>query len=302
MNDVTVTSINERASEEYFRRGIDAEKEASHEKAVEFYERALNENPDHEMAAFRLAVLYDRRADDAKAIELYERICTSPPVHINALMNLAILYEDNNHYDEAHRCLEAVLKTDPNHPRARLYMRDVASARSMYYDEDAERRGDRRDAVLGIPITDFELSVRSRNCLKKMSIRTLGDLLKTTEQELLSYKNFGETSLNEIKSLLAGKGLRLGQAAEDGKPGPLRRPPVVIGNASPEVLGKQVADLELSVRSRKALQRLNINTISELASRTEDELLGCKNFGHTSLNEIKQQLATLSLGLRKLEE
>jgi DNA-directed RNA polymerase subunit alpha len=249
-----------------------------------------------------LAVLYDRRADDAKAIELYERICTSPPVHINALMNLAILYEDNNHYDEAHRCLEAVLKTDPNHPRARLYMRDVASARSMYYDEDAERRGDRRDAVLGIPITDFELSVRSRNCLKKMSIRTLGDLLKTTEQELLSYKNFGETSLNEIKSLLAGKGLRLGQAAEEGKSGLVRRPPVVIGNASPEVLGKQVADLELSVRSRKALQRLNINTISELASRTEDELLGCKNFGHTSLNEIKQQLATLSLGLRKLEE
>jgi DNA-directed RNA polymerase subunit alpha len=302
MNDVTVISINERASEEFFRRGIDAEKDASHEKAVEFYERALNENPDHELAAFRLAVLYDRRADDAKAIELYERICTSPPVHINALMNLAILYEDNNHYDEAHRCLEAVLKTDPNHKRARLYMKDVASARSMHYDEDAERRGDRRDAVLGIPITDFELSVRSRNCLKKMSIRTLGDLLKTSEQELLSYKNFGETSLNEIKGLLANKGLRLGQNLEDGKGGLVRRPPAVVGNAPPEVLSKPVADLELSVRSRKALQRLNINSINELASRTEDELLGCKNFGHTSLNEIKQQLATLGLGLRKLEE
>ena len=56
------------------------------------------------------------------------------------------------------------------------------------------------------PITDFELSVRSRNCLKKMNIRSLGDLLKTTEQELLSYKNFGETSLNEIKALLDAKG------------------------------------------------------------------------------------------------
>ena len=302
MNETTVTSINERASEEYFRRGIDAEKEAIHEKAVEFYERALNENPDHEQAIFRLAVLYDRRAEDAKAIELYERICTSPPVHISALMNLAILYEDNNHYDEAYRCLSAVLKTDPNHPRARLYMKDVASARSMYYDEDAEKRGDRRDAVMGIPITDFELSVRCRNCLKKMNIRSLGDLLRTTEQELLGYKNFGETSLNEIKSLLAGKGLRLGQAVEEGKEGIARRPAVVVGNAAPEVLGKQVADLELSVRSRKALQRLNINTINELASRTEDELLGCKNFGHTSLNEIKQQLGTLGIGLRKLEE
>src|SRR5439155_335773 len=132
--------------------------------------------------------------------------------------NLAILYEDNNHSDEAHRCLEAVLATDHNHVRARLYMKDVESARSMYYDDD-DRRGDKRDAVLNIPITDFELSVRSRNCLKKMNIKSLGDLLRTSEQELLSYKNFGETSLNEIKSLLAIKGLRLGQALEGEKPG-----------------------------------------------------------------------------------
>src|SRR6478736_5426481 len=220
INEMQVTSINERAAEEFFRRGQDADKEGNHERAAEFYERALGENPDHEMAAFRLAVLYDRRAEDAKAIELYERVCTSPPVHINALINLAVLYEDNNHYDEAHRCLDAVLRTHPNHARARLYMKDVESARSQYYDDD-DRRGDKRNQVLDIPITDFELSVRSRNCLKKMNIRSLGDLLRTTEPELLSYKNFGETSLNEIKALLASKGLRLGQAAEQGERGPL---------------------------------------------------------------------------------
>ncbi len=303
MNEASVTSINERAAEEYFRRGLDSEKEGNHERAVEFYERSLNENPDHEGACFNLAVLYDRRAEDAKAIELYERICTSPPVHLNALMNLAVLYEDNNHYDEAHRCLDAILRTNPNHNRARLYMKDVESARSMYYDEDNDRRGGRSNQVLEIPITDFELSVRSRNCLKKMNIRSLGDLLKTGEQELLSYKNFGETSLNEIKALLASKGLRLGQAVEDGKAAPAaRRAPVVVGNVPQETLGKPVADLELSVRSRKALQRLSIMSLGELASRTEDELLGCKNFGQTSLNEIKQQLATFGLGLRKLEE
>ena len=106
MNETTVTTINERAAEEYHRRGTDSEKDGNHEKALDFYERALNENPDHEFAAFRLAVLYDRRSEDAKAIELYERICTSEPVHLNALMNLAVLYEDNNHYDEAHRCLD----------------------------------------------------------------------------------------------------------------------------------------------------------------------------------------------------
>src|SRR3954464_8648772 len=241
MNDMTVSSINERAAEEYFRRGIDAEKEGNHARAVEFYERALNENPDHEGACFCLAVLYDRRAEDAKAIELYERICTSPPVHLNALMNLAVLYEDNNHYDEAHRCLDAILRTNPNHNRARLYMKHVESARSMYYDEDAERRGGQRNAVLEIPITDFELSVRSRNCLKKMNIKSLGDLLRTTKQELLSYKNFGETSLNEIKALLAQKGLRLGQAVDDpnkaaaGVGGAVRRTSAAVGNAPPEI-------------------------------------------------------------------
>src|SRR3954453_11607789 len=253
MPEMSVASINERAADEYFKRGLEAEKEGNHEKAVEFYERALSENPDHEQAVFRLAVLYDRRAEDAKAIELYERICTSPPVHLNALMNLAILYEDNNHYEEAHRCLDAILRTNPNHSRARLYMKDVDSARSMYYDEDADRKGGARNAVLEIPISDFELSVRSRNCLKKMNIRNLGDLLRTTEQELLSYKNFGETSLNEIKAMLASKGLRLGQNVDGGgaagaAPGVAgaaglapRRPPVVAGNVAPEVLGKSVA-------------------------------------------------------------
>jgi DNA-directed RNA polymerase subunit alpha len=304
MNDVNVVSINERAAEEFFKRGQDAERDGGHEKAVDYYERALNENPDHDKACFSLAVLYDRRAEDAKAIELYERVCTSPPVHLNALMNLAILYEDNNHYDEAHRCLDAVLRTDPNHARARLFMKDVESARSMFYDEDADRRGEKRNAVLEIPISDFELSVRSRNCLKKMNIHTLGDLLKTSEQDLLSYKNFGETSLAEIKALLTQKGLRLGQAAEADKSGAAapRRPATAAANIAPEILNRSVADLEFSVRSRKALQRLNINTLGDLAARTEDELLGCKNFGHTSLDEVRQQLSAFGLGLRKLEE
>src|SRR5215212_7630702 len=248
MSEATLSSVNERAAEEYFKKGQAAENEAQHEKAVEFYERALNENPDHEAAAFRLAMLYDKRADDAKAIELLERISTSAPVHINALINLAILYEDNNHYDEAHRCLDAVLRTDPNHARAKLYMKDVESARSQFYDEDSDRRGDRRDAILTIPLSDFELSVRSRNCLKKMNLRTLGDLLRTSEAELLSYKNFGETSLNEIKALLAAKGLRLGQAAEDkaggaaGLVGGLARKPAApgVGNLPPELMSKTV--------------------------------------------------------------
>lgn len=303
MSEAAVSTINERAAEEFFRKAQEAETQGQHEKAVEFYERALHENPDHEQAIFRLALLYDRQADDSKAIELYERITTTHPVHINALMNLAVLYEDNYHYEEAHRCLQAVLRTNPNHERARLYMKDVESARQMYL-EDEDGREERRGMVMDIPVTDFELSVRSRNCLKKMNIRSLGDLLRVSEPELLAYKNFGETSLSEIKALLAAKGLRLGQAVEDAKGGAVARRPVpaVVGNVPPEIVNKQVADIELSVRSRKALQRLNIMTLGELAARTEPELLGCKNFGQTSLNEIKQVLTQHGLSLRKLED
>lgn len=301
MNEMTAVATNEKAAEDLYRKGIEAERQGQDELAIEMYEQALTENPDHEQTVFRLALLYDRRAEDAKAIELYERLCASQPVHVNALLNLAVLYEDNNHYDEAYRCLSAVLDTYPNHDRARLYMKDVESARGMFYDEDGGLGGS-RGIVMEIPITDFELSVRSRNCLKKMNIRTLGDLLKTTEQELLSYKNFGETSLNEIKALLAQKGLRLGQSLEPGELPIGRRQPVQLPeNVAPEILSKLVADMELSVRSRKALQRLNINSLGELAQRTEQELLACKNFGQTSLNEIKHQLTQYGLSLRKLD-
>ena len=85
----------------------------------------------------------------------------------------------------------------------------------MVYDEEKEMKKTRKNQILETPISDFELSVRSRNCLKKMKIRTLGDLLNITEAELLSYKNFGETSLKEVKAILETKSLNLGMALED---------------------------------------------------------------------------------------
>ena len=207
--------------------------------------------------------------------------------------------------DQAERCLQSVLETVPDHARASLFIRDVTSSRTMNYDEDHERTIESRNALLDMPISEFELSVRSRNCLKRMQIHTLGDLLRTSENELLAYKNFGETSLGEIKAMLTQKGLRLGQLAHEGME--VRAPPAVPraaytppGNTA--ILNKPVSEIELSVRSRKCLQRLGINTLGELASRTEAELLGSKNFGVTSLTEIKQRLVDYGISLRKLED
>jgi DNA-directed RNA polymerase subunit alpha len=59
-----------------------------------------------------------------------------------------------------------------------------------------------------------------------------------------------------------------------------------------------VSDLNLSVRSRKCMTRLGIATIGELCARTADELLSAKNFGVTSLNEIRDKLQEMGIKLR----
>lgn len=285
--------------EGHFLRGRMAEQEGDHDKAEEHYERVIVIDPDHSSALFRLGYHYALRADDEKAIECYERCRELEPVTINALLNLGCLYEDHDQYDEAIDCYEQVLKVVPNHARARLYLKDAEASLKMYYDEDLERRADRRSQILKVPVTDFELSVRSRNCLNKMNIRNLGDLIQKTEEELLAYKNFGETSLMEIKQMLAQKGLRLGM----GRPDEAVLDEVVepAQAVSEELMQKPLGDLDLSVRSRKCMERLEINTIGDLLRKTEAELLAAKNFGATSLSEIKQKLAELGLRLKGAE-
>jgi DNA-directed RNA polymerase subunit alpha len=64
------------------------------------------------------------------------------------------------------------------------------------------------------------------------------------------------------------------------------------------LLDRPIADLNLSVRARKCMVRLGINTIGELVRKTGDDMLECKNFGVTSLNEVREKLADLGLKLR----
>ena len=70
---------------------------------------------------------------------------------------------------------------------------------------------------LRIPISELELSVRSANCLREANIKILADLVEKTEAQLLSYKNFGKKSLNEIVTLLKGMGLSLGMKIDRKK-------------------------------------------------------------------------------------
>ena len=69
-----------------------------------------------------------------------------------------------------------------------------------------------------IPISELELSVRSSNCLRESRIKTIGDLVKKTEMEMLQYRNFGKKSLAEISKILTDMNLSLGMKVdEEGK-------------------------------------------------------------------------------------
>lgn len=298
---MSTATIDLRTAETHFKAGEQLESKGDRVAAIDEYRKAAGAgHPEH---LFRLAYCLDLLGEEDEAVRAYENAVARSPAHVNALINLAVVYEDRGEIIKAEKCLKQVLDTNPNHERARLYIRDVRASRDMYYDEEHARDAAKRSAVLDTPVTDFELSVRARNCLKRIGVRTLGDLVKISEAELLSYKNFGETSLGEIKEMLQSKNLRLGQAVEGTmvRGRPTEKLDHVKGKVSESVLNKPVSALELSVRPRRAVQQLGIQTLGELAARTEAELMGVKNFGANSLDEIRAKLGEFGLSLRRID-
>lgn len=84
--------------------------------------------------------------------------------------------------------------------------------------EEEEAAAPQVDPILLRPVDDLELTVRSANCLKAENIFYIGDLIQCSENELLKAPNLGRKSLNEIKDVLASKGLTLGMKLENWPP------------------------------------------------------------------------------------
>ena len=252
------------SAEYHFQQGAILAADGELSLAAAELEKALSLDKDHNGALFELAYINDLFGNDDTAVDLYKRCTERPPVPLAAWINLGVLYEDEMRFREAEQCYRQVLAHDPNHPRARLFVKDCQASKGMYYDEEAERGYTVLKQLLEIPVTDFELSVRSRNCLRKMNIRTLGDLTRTTETALLASKNFGETSLSEIKEMMQSKGVRLGMALEGGdrtgRPTHDHRiePPQEVPPEIQALLNKPISELSLSVRARKCMSKLNI--------------------------------------------
>lgn len=87
------------------------------------------------------------------------------------------------------------------------------------FDQSTQKgAADRFDPILLRPVDELELTVRSANCLKAENIYYIGDLIQRTENELLKTPNLGRKSLNEIKEVLASRGLTLGMKLENWPP------------------------------------------------------------------------------------
>jgi len=284
------------APEVLYLQGLLAEREGDQEKALDLYEAALTGDPEHPGANFRSAWILDLRGLDDEASERYKRVAGESSLHANALTNLGLLHDENGRFEEAISCFELALKLQPTNERVRLYLSDAVASTEMFYDEAQEKEQERIEMLLRTPLNDFELSVRSRNCLARLGVKSLGDLIRHTEEDLLAHKNFGETSLQEIKDLLASKALYLGMGRDEER---RRRQRARLGPASDNpVLNRPIAELGLSVRGRSCMQRLGIVTIGDLVAHSEKELLSVKNFGQTSLRELRAKLTESNLSLK----
>ncbi len=296
---VKVKDMAAHNAEYHFQEGGIAEAEGDMIRSTKSYERSVELDPSHTGSLFRLGFLNDLSGNDEEAIGYYEKCLKHPPVYKGTLYNLGVLYEDHAQYDKAADAYRRLAKVDPFDERARLFSKDAEASLSQFYSPEEEKVSQAYRQVMEVPITDFELSVRSRNCLKRMNIRTLGDLTRVNEAQLLASKNFGETSLEEIKIIMNQKTLRIGQSLDQGQQYEFKFRPQ--SNLSPEeqaMLGRPVSELNLSVRARKCMNRLGISTLGELCQRTTDELMEAKNFGVTSLNEVKEKLTAYGLKLR----
>jgi DNA-directed RNA polymerase subunit alpha len=289
------------SAEARYLAGRLAELDHDYQSALDSYLAARDIDPTHRRNLFRLGYAAERSGLDELALDSYESLVSMLPIDRNAISNLGVLYEDLGRDQDAAMAYDTIVRSYPNDRRAALYLEDARAGMEMYYDEDMEKKEDRLNQILRIPITDFELSVRARNCLNKMDIMTLGDLVKKTEPELLSYKNFGETSLAEIKEILGSKGLRLGMARDEAVASIAKARHTGSAPASGDpndVRNKPIAELKLSIRARRTVENLGCMTLGDCTQHSEDELLGMPNFGVTSLLELRNKLNEYGLKLK----
>jgi DNA-directed RNA polymerase subunit alpha len=280
-------------AEAEFLHGLVLEARGNIEAAIKAFEAALEADSAHIESAFKLGVLLDRIGDDDIASEHYLICADATPAYVPGVINLGILYDERGEANAAIDCFRQALAYNPRDKKALSLLRDAKASRQMYYDEHEERERERMEKIMRTSVNDFELSVRSRNCLAKMNIFTLGDLLRISESEMLSYKNFGETSLKEVKEMLAARNLRLGMYRDESDR--------TISKADQKVLGESIERLELSPQHQQVLESVGVSRIGDLAQYSDLDLYKINGSGQSFVQELATALGAYGVAIRKPE-
>lgn len=301
---VSTINIDSLGLKGVFLQGLTEDLKGNYAEAIELFERAATEENDYQgMALFHCANLQDLRGFEDLALESYKKIEELGYTYEEALVNTGVILEDKFEFSQALSYYEKALKVNPDNSRAVLYYNDAEASLNMLYDETKRKQDLKNNEILNIPISDFELSVRSRNCLSKMGIFTLKDLITKTEQELLGYKNFGETSLKEIRAMLSKKGLHLGMTRIEEQPLAERiKMNAQLYSQEKEYeldeLDVSIEDLDLSYRTKSALHRLGFESLRDITMRTGTDLEANENFSAACLQEVNALLAEKGLAYR----
>lgn len=268
------------------------------DEAVNLYERAYKADSNHPETLFGLALESERRGNDDDALKLYRQASHCFPTSVGTLMNLGVLLEDKERYEEAADCYNRVIEAFPNNKRARLFLKDAQDHLRVDTRSKPNPPGSRH---LNTPINEIEFSSRVRRVIEELGCKTLGDLARQRQEDLLQFENFGENSLKEIELKLDERELHLGWTDDELLTVPEYKPArggfaaaaaEPAGGEDQAVLTRPVSDLELSRRAANCLKKRNVKTIGDLIKQSADDLMETANFGVTSLKEIREKLAS----------
>jgi hypothetical protein len=169
---------------------------------------------------------------------------------------------------------------------------------------DPEEHSPPGDRALSISVDELEMSVRTKNILKRADIKYLGDLAQWTEASFLSLDGCGMKSVREARALLRQHGLAFGSAVGEWTapppPSPDTRPRgkdfAGFDEATRTKFLLGVKELGLSVRATNVLAIAGIEYVGELVGVNEGGLLKCGNCGRKTVEEIRGRLRELDLG------
>jgi hypothetical protein len=180
---------------------------------------------------------------------------------------------------------------------------DIAGSKSI----EATRVATDKDSVKRLRrytgndwVSDLELSTRAYNCLKDAPIRTVKELSKMSDDELLRIKNLGQNTLAEIKEALRAKGIVTNPVAGEVKDNnPQARK--LVRQASTLFIpqsarGRTMKDLPMSARLEHVLGRSGCRLLGDLNGRSLEEIIESKNCGRHTLNELVTLVQRIQAG------